>query len=220
MIGARGARLCRRARGPARYTVVMRIAILTFDGFNEIDSFVALAILNRVKRDGWKAEITAPSPVVTSMNGVRVERQQPLGFAREADVVLVGSGRNTREIVRDPAIMDELRFEPARQLITAQCSGALILARLGHLRDLPACTDNLTKPWVVESGVRVIDQPFVAAGNIATAGGCLASYYLATWIISRGAGRAVAADVLSYVTPVGEQAGWEARAFAATDPYV
>jgi hypothetical protein len=33
----------------------MRIAILTFDGFNEIDSFVALNLLNRVKRPGWQA---------------------------------------------------------------------------------------------------------------------------------------------------------------------
>jgi transcriptional regulator GlxA family with amidase domain len=198
----------------------MRIAILTFDGFNEIDSFVVLSILNRVKRPGWKAEITGPSPVVTSMNGVRVERQQPLGFAREADVVIVGSGRKTREIVEDPAIMDELRLDPARQLITAQCSGALILARLGHLRDVPACTDNMTKPWVVEAGVRVVDQPFIAAGNIATAGGCLSCYYLATFIISRGAGRDAAAEALSYVTPVGEQADWAARAFAATDPYL
>ena len=41
----------------------MRVAIVTFDGFNEIDSFVISAMLNRVKRAGWKAEITAPSPV-------------------------------------------------------------------------------------------------------------------------------------------------------------
>jgi len=204
----------------ARYTRIMRIAILTFDGFNEIDSFVALAILNRVKRPGWTAEITAPSATVTSMNGVRVERQQPLGFAREADVVLVGSGVQTRQIVDDQAIMAELRLDPRRQLVTAQCSGALVLARLGHLADVPACTDNITKPWVVEAGVRVVDQPFVAVGNVATAGGCLASYYLATWIIARGASRDEAAAVLAYVTPVGEQAGWAARAFAAIDPYL
>jgi len=207
-------------RAGMRYTRVMRIAILTFDGFNEIDSFVALSILNRVRRPGWQAEITAPSASVTSMNGVRVERQQPLGFAREADVVIVGSGRQTRAIVDDRAIMDELRFDPGRQLITAQCSGALVLARLGHLDDVPACTDNITRPWVVEAGVRVVDQPFVAAGNIATAGGCLASYYLATWIIARGADRAEAAAALSYVTPVGEQAGWTSRAFAAIDGYL
>ena len=87
----------------------MRIAILTFDGFNEIDSFVALATLNRVRRPGWRAEITAPTATVTSMNGVRVERQQPLSFARDADVVLVGSGRKTRDVVADRALMDELR---------------------------------------------------------------------------------------------------------------
>lgn len=198
----------------------MRIAVLTFDGFNEIDSFVAASILNRVKRPGWKAEITAPSPTVTSMNGICIERQQPLEFARTADVVIVGSGRKTREVVADLAIMDELRFDPERQLVTAQCSGTLILAKLGHLRDIPACTDTMTKPWVIETGIRIVEQPFYAAGNIATAGGCLSSYYLATWILARTAGRDVAVEALSYVTPVGEQSDWAARAFAAVGPYL
>ena len=30
----------------------MDIAILTFDGFNELDSFIALGILNRMKGEG------------------------------------------------------------------------------------------------------------------------------------------------------------------------
>jgi transcriptional regulator GlxA family with amidase domain len=129
----------------------VRIAFLTFDGFNELDSFVAASILNRVKRPGWKAEITSPSPSVTSMNGVRVERQQPLEFAREADVVLVGSGRKTREVVEEAALMSDLRFDASRQLIGSQCSGALLLAKLGHLHDVPVCTDTITKPWVTSS---------------------------------------------------------------------
>jgi len=203
-----------------RYASAMRIAVLTFDGFNEIDSLVVSTMLNRVRRPDWKAEITAPDPVVTSMNGVRVERQQPLGFAREADVVVVGSGRRTREIVADAAIMSELRFDLTRQIVTAQCSGALVLAKLGILGDRPACTDSITKPWVVEAGVQVIDQPFHAAGNIATAGGCLASHYLATWILARTLGRDAATEVLGYVTPVGQQADWATRAFAVIDPYL
>ena len=44
----------------------MKIAVLTFEGFNEIDSFVASHILNRVKRAGWKAEITGPAESVQS----------------------------------------------------------------------------------------------------------------------------------------------------------
>jgi transcriptional regulator GlxA family with amidase domain len=203
-----------------RYATAMRIAVLTFDGFNEIDSFVVAMMLNRTRLPGWKAEITSPGPVVTSMNGVRVERQQPLGFAREADVVVVGSGRQTRDIVADASIMRELQFDLTRQIVTAQCSGALVLAKLGILGDMPACTDLLTKPWVVEAGIQVVDQPFHAAGNVATAGGCLASHYLATWIVARTLGRDAAAEVLRYVTPVGQQADWTTRAFAVVDPYL
>lgn len=35
----------------------MRIAIVAFDGFNEIDSFVAFNILNCVKSDHWKVAL-------------------------------------------------------------------------------------------------------------------------------------------------------------------
>lgn len=203
-----------------RYARVMRIAVLTFDGFNEIDSFVASYMLNRVRRPDFKAEITSPTPTVTSINGVRVERQQPLAFAREADVVIVGSGFKTQEVVADPAIMSELRLDASRQIIASQCSGALVLAKLGILGDIPVCTDIFTKPWVVEAGAKVVDQPFHAVGNVATAGGCLGSHYLATWILSRTLGRDAAVEVLRYVTPVGQQADWAARAFAAIDPYL
>jgi hypothetical protein len=40
----------------------VQIAVLTFDGFNELDSFVAAAILNRMKAKGWAAHITCPTP--------------------------------------------------------------------------------------------------------------------------------------------------------------
>ena len=183
----------------------MQIAILTFDGFNEIDSFVAASILNRLRPDGWSAHIVSPTPTVTSMNGVVVEAQKPIEFAAEADAVIVGSGRRTLEIAQDVGLLARLGLDPSRQLIGAQCSGALLLARMGLLENIPACTDMTTKPWVVEAGVEVLDAPFFAAGNVATAGGCLASQYLAAWIMLRGGGEASAAKALRYVAPVGEQ---------------
>jgi transcriptional regulator GlxA family with amidase domain len=48
--------------------------------------------------------------------------------------------------------MGKLGLEPSRQIIGAQCSGALVLAKLGLLADVPACTDSATKPWVEEAG--------------------------------------------------------------------
>lgn len=196
----------------------MQIAILTFDGFNEIDSFVAASILNRLRPEGWSAYIASPTPTVTSMNGVVVERQKPIEFAGEADAVIVGSGRRTREIAMDTDLLARLSLDPSRQLIGAQCSGALLLAKLGLLHDVPACTDTITKPWVVEAGVDVLDAPFFAAGNIATAGGCLASHYLAAWIMLRGAGEASAAQALRYVAPVGEQDAFVEHALQIVRP--
>ncbi len=44
----------------------MQVAILTLDGFNELDSFIAAAILNRMRPHGWAAHITSPTGTVTS----------------------------------------------------------------------------------------------------------------------------------------------------------
>ncbi len=198
----------------------MQIAVLTFDGFNELDSFIAAGILNRMKPKGWNAFITCPSDTVTSMNGVTVQAQRPLEFAATADAVLIGSGTRTREIARDPDMLARLRLDPARQLIGAQCSGTLLLARLGLLGDLPACTDLTTKPWVIEAGVKVLDQPFYAQGNLATAGGCLASQYLATWILLRAGTQADAEAALHYVAPVGQKQEYVARALASVSAYL
>ncbi len=198
----------------------MHIAILTFQGFNELDSFIALGVLNRIKAPNRRVSICCPEPTVTSMNAVTVHAQSTLAEARTADAVIVGSGIKTREIVNDRTIMDALQLDPSRQLIAAQCSGTLVLAKLGLLGAVPACTDLTTKPWVLEAGVEVLNQPFFARGNIATAGGCFASPYLAAWIIARCEGREAAMNALHYVAPVGEKEAYVKQAMQNLAPYL
>tara|TARA_R110001583_G_scaffold18667_8_gene74072 strand:+ start:5250 stop:5846 length:597 start_codon:yes stop_codon:yes gene_type:complete len=183
----------------------MNIAILTFDGFNELDSFIAAGIINRMKDFGWNVQITCPSASVTSMNGLTIQAQQALEFANTADAVVFGSGLLTREIAKDNHILSRLSLNPNQQLICGQCSGTLLMSVLGLLEDIPACTDLTTKPWVIEFGVEVLKLPFYAKGNIATAGGCLASQYLAAWIINKLADKASAQAAIHYVAPVGEK---------------
>ncbi|WP_027855924.1 DJ-1/PfpI family protein [Marinobacterium jannaschii] len=198
----------------------MHIAILTFDGYNELDSLIALGILNRIKKPGWRVSIASPTPQVESMNGVVIQRHIDLQQASEANVVLVGSGMKTRDVVADPTLMAQLKLDPERQLIGAQCSGALILAKLGLLSQVPACTDLTTKPWVQEAGVEVLDQAFFSRGNIATAGGCLASSYLAFWVIARLEGIEAAMEAIHYVAPVGEKEEAVTRTLSNVRPYL
>jgi transcriptional regulator GlxA family with amidase domain len=198
----------------------MRIAIVTFDGFNEIDSFVALNILNRVVAPGWTAEIVSPTETVDSGNGVRLTGVKPLERARDADAVLLGSGRRTARIVDDPATMDRLKLDPRRQLVGSQCSGALVLAKLGLTDGIPVCTDRQTRPLVEAAGVRVLDRSFFASGNVGSAGGCLAAPYLSAWVIRRLLGRAAAESALAYVAPAGEHSEFIAGVLAAVEPFV
>ncbi|GAA0406773.1 DJ-1/PfpI family protein [Cocleimonas flava] len=198
----------------------MKIAILTFEGFNELDSFIALGILNRIKGEGWEVQITSPTDSVTSMNGVTIQAQQPLEYCDDSDVVLFGSGIYTREVAKDKAILERINLNTEKQLVGSQCSGALLMAKLKLLNNLPACTDLTTKPWVIEAGVKVLNQSFVAKNNIATAGGCMSSQYLATWVIAKLAGIDAAENALSYVSPVGEQQQFVEKSLSVIQPYL
>ncbi len=201
-------------------TPPVRVAIVSFDGFNELDTFIALGLINRLRAEGVTADIVSPSPRLTSMHGVTVDTPLPLEFANEADVVLFGSGLYTRAIAENSAVLDRLQLDPLRQLVGAQCSGVLLLARLGLLADVPVSTDLISKPWVVEAGVRVIDTAFHARGPVATAGGCLASQYLATWVMLKKAGLDATTQALHYAAPVGEKDAYVARLLEVVQPFV
>lgn len=190
----------------------MHVAILTFDEYNELDSLIAFGILNRIKKAGWKVSIASNQRHVRSMNGLVVEAHISLVEANAADAVIIGSGMKTREIAKDDSIMGQLKLDPNKQLLAAQCSGTLLLSKLGLLKSKKACTDLTTKPWVEEKGVVVLDQPFYAEGNVATSGGCLSSVYLAAWLIARLENIKAAEDALYYVAPIHEKEEYIDRA--------
>ena len=64
------------------------------------------------------------------------------------------------------------------------------------------------------AGVQVVNQAFVAHGNVATAGGCLSAQYLSAWLLTRLKGEDEAREVLHYFAPVGEKESYVTRAMA------
>jgi transcriptional regulator GlxA family with amidase domain len=195
----------------------MKISILTFDGFNELDSLIAYGMLSRISLLGdadWQVKICSPTPRVTSMNGLTLEAHELLPECAHSDAVLIGSGMKTREVAADAGIMSQIKLDPLRQYIVSQCSGTFLMAKLGLLQQMPACTDLTSKPWVQEAGVNIVNQPFYSYGNLATAGGCLSAQYVSAWLISRLKGFAAAREVLYYFAPVGEKELYVDRALS------
>jgi hypothetical protein len=95
-----------------------------------------------------------------------------------------------------------------------------VLAHLGLAKDRPFCADVVTRPKLESVGIKVLDAPFYAEGNVASAGGCLSGQYLATWIIWRLLGKQAALDALIYVMPVGQEEEYISRAVDAVSPYI
>lgn len=195
----------------------MKIAIITLDAFNELDSFIALAILNRVEHPDWTVQICAPTDNITSMGGVEIKAQRSIEYANEADIVLFGSGTKTAQYANDPELLSRFSLDPSWQLIGAQCSGALFLHRLG-LTNGTVSTDSMTAPYLSDEGLKISKEALHVDGNIATAGGCLASHYLAAWAIAKKTDWRTAEEIIQYVAPVGQKDAFADRAKATVVP--
>ena len=182
----------------------MRISIVIFDEFTDIDLFLMWDLLNRVRLPEWETRIIGDAAHHVSATGLITATHGPIEEANQSDVVLFVSGRGTRAKMRDELWLSRFNLNPEKQMIGSVCSGALLLAALGLLAGKTATTYPTTKPLLEEFGVTVEEKPFIEHGNIATSGGCLAAQYVVGWVIEKKADKAWRELVLKSIRPVGE----------------
>lgn len=66
----------------------------------------------------------------------------------------------------------------------------------------------------------MLNQPFFAQGNVATAGGCLSAPYLAAWVLARTEGQDAAVEAIHCVAPPGEKEAFVERMLQNISPYL
>lgn len=184
-----------------------KAVIVTFDNFTDIDVFLPWDLLNRVKfRDkSFEVKIIGTAATHRSACGINVATHGLLEEANDADLVFVASGRGARQACKDAAFLQRLQLNSQQQLICSICSGALILAALGHLDGLTATTYPSAAEALRAFGITVEeDKHLVAYGNIATAAGCLAAVDLMGWAIEKLYDAEMRAAVIASVQPVGQ----------------
>jgi len=182
----------------------MRISIVIFDDFTDIDLFLMWDLFNRVRLPEWDVRIVGEKSHHISATGLITATHGPIEDANQSDVVLFVSGRGTRTKIHDKLWLSRFNLNPERQMIASVCSGALLLAALGLLAGKTATTYPTTKQLLEGFGITVEEKPFIAHGNIATSGGCLAAQYVAGWVIEKKADKEWKDLVLKSIQPVGE----------------
>ena len=182
----------------------MKTSIVIFDNFTDIDLWLMWDLLNRVRVDDWSVRILGERESHVSVTGMTTTTHGRLEEASDADAVLIVSGPGTRDRILDENWLAKLKLDPTRQLIGSICSGSLILAKLGLLDGKTATTYPTSKPLLESLGVEVVEKPFVAHGNVATAGGCLAQQYLIGWVVEKLADEDWRDLIIKAIQPVGE----------------
>ncbi|HEX2084424.1 MAG TPA: DJ-1/PfpI family protein [Solirubrobacteraceae bacterium] len=179
----------------------MRIEIVVFDGFDEMDAvgpFEVLRNAQTVVDDLDVALVGAEGPgEVTASHGMRVVVDR--GLSGDADLVIVpGGGWNDRapygarrQAEGDlPRRLSELHDAGAR--IGSVCTGGMILAAAGLTDGRPAVTHHGAIEELGASGAEVVEARVVDDGDVLTSGGVTAGLDLALHVVEREWGERLA----------------------------
>jgi transcriptional regulator GlxA family with amidase domain len=184
-----------------------KAVLVAFDQFTDIDIFLTWDLLNRVKhRDkNFQIKIVGTKASHISVRGLDLATHGVVEECNDADIVFFGSGIETRNLINDNSYLARFKLNPDKQIICSMCSGALIIAALGHLKGLSATTYPTVFATLRSFGVDVIeDKHLVTHGNIGTAAGCLAAVDLIGWVIEKLYDEQIKQEVIASVLPVGQ----------------
>lgn len=184
-----------------------KAVIVCFDKFTDIDIFLPWDLLNRARRreKEFVVKIVGTAPSHKSVCGIELPTQGSLEECHDADLVYFSSGPGARDVIKDSSFLGQFNLNPDKQIICSMCSGALIIAALGHLDGLTATTYPTSVEMLRSYGVEVLeDKHLVTHGNIGTAAGCLAAVDLMGWAIEKLYNEKLRKDVIASVLPVGQ----------------
>jgi transcriptional regulator GlxA family with amidase domain len=188
----------------------MHIAIVLFDGFDNLDAIGPFEVFSHARTYGADLEVglytLSPQDLVRSSHDLRVE---PDGVVRELEaenppdlVVVPGGGWGDRadtgawaEAQRGdlPAVIERLHAGGA--MIASVCTGGMIVATAGITDGRPAVTHHGALDDLRDSGAEVIDARVVDDGDLVTAGGVTSGIDLALHLVAREFGAEIAERV-------------------------
>jgi transcriptional regulator GlxA family with amidase domain len=184
----------------------MRVDILAFPGFDELDALGPLEVLRNAAKAGADLDVAlviGDGHAVTGSHAVTVQADGP--FSDRADLLVVpGGGWNdhaadgVRAEVRTSAIPALLTAARDRGAIVAGvCTGAMLLAAAGLTTGRHAITHHAAVEDLRASGALVIQARVVDDGDMITAGGVTSGLDLALWLVERFIGAKLADGIAS-----------------------
>jgi transcriptional regulator GlxA family with amidase domain len=179
----------------------MRIEIVVFDGFDEMDAIAPYEVLRTAAALGApiEAELVGAhgAGTITASHGARIEVAR--GPSEAPDLMLVPGGgwfhgAGVRAEIERGDLVDALvAAREAGSIVGSVCTGAMLLAAAGLVEGRPATTHHEAIEDLRAAGAQIVDGArFVDDGDLVTAGGVTSGLDLALHIVERVAGASIA----------------------------
>lgn len=184
----------------------MKIAIVLFDGFDELDAIAPYEVLENAREEGADITVTLCTmddrTEVAASHGLRVAVEHQLSDL-DLDLVLVPGGQwgargetGAWAEAERGTIPDALsRLYNDGVSIAGVCTGGMLLARAGITDGRPAITHAGAVDDLQESGAKVVDARVVDDDDVLTSGGVTSGLDLVFHLIRREFGDEIANSV-------------------------
>jgi transcriptional regulator GlxA family with amidase domain len=201
----------------------MRIAVVVFDGFDELDAIGPLEVLRNAAAMGdvdLQVELVTldGGAEVTGSHGLRVGPDGRLDPDRTDLLVVPGGGWNDRgprgawaEAERGELPAAIAAAHRAGAGVATVCTGAMLATAAGITRGRPAVTHHGALQDLRSAGARVVEARVVDDGDLVTAGGVTSGIDLALWLVERHFGAELAEAVAAEIEHPRSGEVWRAR---------
>lgn len=190
--------------------MTLRIDILVYDGFDELDAIAPFEVFQNAARVGADCTVSLVTlddrETVTASHGLRIGVDGVLadpGSDDAPDLLVVPGGgwsdsedrgvRREYDVGTMPKAIAAHREAGAK--LASVCTGAMLLQKAGVLEGRSAVTHHSAMDDLRDTGVKVVDRRVVDTGAVATAGGVTSGIDLALYLVEREFGEATAKEV-------------------------
>ncbi|WP_253736672.1 DJ-1/PfpI family protein [Halohasta salina] len=183
----------------------MQIAIVVFDGVDELDAVAPFEVFDNARQAGADLDVrlcTLAADEITASHGLRIGVDDRLDDL-DPDLLVVPGGQwgargetGAWAEAEDGDLPEAIaRLHERGVDLAAVCTGGMLLARAGVTDGRRATTHASARDELEASGAELVDARVVDDGDVVTAGGVTAGLDLAFHLVGREFGDEVAATV-------------------------
>jgi transcriptional regulator GlxA family with amidase domain len=164
----------------------MQTAFLLYDRFTALDVVGPYEVLASVPGAETVLVAERAGPVRNDHDTLAISAECSLDEVSAPDIVVVPGGLGTRLLLEHEPLLGWLRRVHERTAwTTSVCTGSLLLAAAGLLKDAPATTHWVMRETLSSLGAVPVADRVVEHGNIITAAGVSAGIDLALQLVQR-----------------------------------